>query len=49
MTHRFPQLATRLDVPAGLHDLRHFMVTQLVAGGVDWRTVSGQRAMPTAI
>jgi integrase len=25
-----------------LHDLRHFMVTQLVAGGVDWRTVSGR-------
>jgi hypothetical protein len=25
-----------------LHDLQHFMVTQLVAGGVDWRTVSGR-------
>jgi integrase len=29
-------------VRARLHDLRHFMVTQLVAGGVDWRTVSGR-------
>ena len=27
---------------ARLHDLRHFMVTQLVADGVDWRTVSGR-------
>ena len=31
-----------LGVRARLHDLRHFMVTQLVAGGVDWRTVSGR-------
>jgi integrase len=29
-------------VRARLHDLRHFMVTRLVAGGVDWRTVSGR-------
>jgi hypothetical protein len=28
----------RLGVRCRLHDLRHFMVTQLVAGGVDWRT-----------
>jgi integrase len=40
VTHRFQQLAARLSVRARLHDLRHFMVTQLVAGGVDWRTVS---------
>ena len=32
----------QLGVRARLHDLRHFMVTQLVAGGVDWRTVSGR-------
>jgi integrase len=42
VTHRFQQLAARLGVRARLHDLRHFMVTQLVAGGVDWRTVSGR-------
>jgi integrase len=35
-------LAKRLNVACRLHDLRHFMVTQLVAGGVDWRTVSGR-------
>jgi integrase len=42
MTHRFTVLAKRLNVACRLHDLRHFMVTQLVAGGVDWRTVSGR-------
>jgi integrase len=42
VSHRFQELAARLGVRARLHDLRHFMVTQLVAGGVDWRTVSGR-------
>jgi integrase len=42
VSHRFQQLAAQLGVRARLHDLRHFMVTQLVAGGVDWRTVSGR-------
>jgi integrase len=42
ITHRFRRLARRLGVRCRLHDLRHFMVTQLVAGGVDWRTVSGR-------
>ena len=42
VTHRFGKLTSRLGVRARLHDLRHFMVTQLVAGGVDWRTVSGR-------
>jgi integrase len=42
MTHRFVKLARRLGIRCRLHDLRHFMVTQLVAGGVDWRTVSGR-------
>ena len=32
----------RLGLCCRLHDLRHFIVTQLVAGGVDWRTVSGR-------
>jgi integrase len=42
ISHRFQRLARRLGVNCRLHDLRHFMVTQLVAGGVDWRTVSGR-------
>jgi integrase len=42
VSHRFQELAAQLGVRARLHDLRHFMVTQLIAGGVDWRTVSGR-------
>jgi integrase len=42
VSHAFSSLAKRLGVACRLHDLRHFMVTQLVAGGVDWRTVSGR-------
>jgi integrase len=42
ISHRFLRLARQLGVNCRLHDLRHFMVTQLVAGGVDWRTVSGR-------
>jgi integrase len=42
ISHRFQELAAHLGVRARLHDLRHFMVTQLVAGGVDWRTVPGR-------
>jgi hypothetical protein len=42
ISHRFLRLARRLGVNCRLHDLRHFMVTQLVAGGVDRRTVSGR-------
>jgi integrase len=42
ISHRFHRLAQRLGITCRLHDLRHFMVTQLVAGGVDWRTVAGR-------
>jgi integrase len=42
VSHRLQELAARLGVRCRLHDLRHFMVTQLVAGGVDLRTVSGR-------
>jgi integrase len=42
ISHRFLRLARRLGVNCRLHDLRHFMVTHLVASGVDWRTVSGR-------
>ncbi len=42
VSHRLQGLAARIGVRCRLHDLRHFMVTQLVAGGVDWRTVSGR-------
>jgi integrase len=42
VSHRFTKLARRLDVHCRLHDLRHFMVTHLVAAGVDVRTVAGR-------
>ena len=42
ISHRSQKLAADLGMRARLHDLRHFMVTQLVAGGVEWRTVSGR-------
>jgi integrase len=42
VSHRFAKLAQSLGVRCRLHDLRHFMVTQLVAAGVDVRTVAGR-------
>ena len=42
VTQRFTALARRLGVQCRLHDLRHFLVTQLIASGVDVRTVSGR-------
>ena len=38
---RFTALARRLGGQCRLHGLRHFLVTQLVAAGVDVWTVSG--------
>jgi integrase len=42
VTHRFGRLAKQLRLRARLHDLRHYAATQLIAGGVDVRTVSGR-------
>jgi integrase len=42
ISRRFRVLADRLGVPCRLHDLRHFMVTQLICAGVDVRTVAGR-------
>jgi len=42
VTHRFTKLARQLGVRCRLHDLRHFMVTQLISAGVDVRTVAGR-------
>jgi integrase len=36
------RLAERLGLRTRLHDLRHYAATQLIAGGVDLRTVSGR-------
>jgi integrase len=42
VTHRFSRLAKQLGLRTRLHDLRHYAATQLIAGGVDLRTVSGR-------
>jgi integrase len=42
VSHRFAALAKDLGITCRLHDLRHFMVTQLISAGVDVRTVSGR-------
>jgi integrase len=42
VTQRFTALARRLRIQCRLHDLRHFLVTQLIAAGVDVRTVPGR-------
>jgi integrase len=42
VAQRFTALARRLGVQCRPHDLRHFLVTQLIAAGVDVRTVSGR-------
>lgn len=42
-SHRFARLRARAGLDrVRLHDLRHAMATQLLAGGVDVRTVSGR-------
>ncbi|MGH9154140.1 MAG: tyrosine-type recombinase/integrase [Acidimicrobiales bacterium] len=43
VTHRFKRLTRRAGLEGlRLHDLRHFVATQLIAGGVDVRTVAGR-------
>jgi integrase len=42
VSHRFSKLRDRLGVRCRLHDLRHFVVTQLLSKGVDVRTVAGR-------
>jgi Phage integrase family len=46
VTHRFSRLAKQLGLRTRLHDLRHYAATQLIAGGVDLRTVSGRIGQP---
>jgi len=43
MSRAFRQLCAKAGVPGvRLHDLRHYVATQLLAGGVDVRTVAGR-------
>jgi integrase len=42
VTHQFERLAAKAGVDCRLHDLRHYNATQLIAAGVDLRTVAGR-------
>jgi integrase len=41
-TQRFDRMATRLGIDSTLHSLRHYSATELIAAGVDVRTVAGR-------
>jgi integrase len=42
VTQRYERLADRLGVVTTFHKLRHYSATELIAGGVDVRTVAGR-------
>jgi integrase len=42
VTQRYERLAERLGIETTFHKLRHYSATELIAGGVDPRTVAGR-------
>jgi integrase len=42
VTHRYGKLVARLGIKTTLHKLRHYNATELIAAGVDVRTVAGR-------
>ena len=42
VSQRFDRLAARLDIDTSLHKLRHHNAAELIAAGVDLRTVAGR-------
>jgi hypothetical protein len=42
VTQRYSRLAARLGINSTLHALRHYSATELIAAGVDVRTVAGR-------
>ncbi len=46
ITQRYRRLATRLGIDTTLHALRHYSATELIAAGVDPRTVAGRLGQP---
>ncbi len=42
LTQRYGRLAARLGIDTHLHSLRHYSATELIAAGVDIRTVAGR-------
>jgi DNA-binding transcriptional regulator YhcF (GntR family) len=42
VTQRYKRMVTKLGIDSHLHTLRHYSATELIAGGVDVRTVAGR-------
>ena len=42
ITHRYARMTANLGLKTHLHTLRHYSATELLAGGVDLRTVAGR-------
>ena len=42
VSQRYDRLVTRLGIDTSLHSLRHYNATELLAAGVDLRTVAGR-------
>lgn len=42
VSHQFSRVAAKVGIPCRLHDLRHYSATQMIANGVDLRTVAGR-------
>lgn len=42
ITHRYARMTTKLGIRTHLHALRHYSATELLAAGVDLRTVAGR-------
>lgn len=42
VTHRYRRMAVRLGLDTSIHKLRHYNATELIAAGVDIRTVAGR-------
>ena len=42
VTQRYGRLAARLGIKTTIHKLRHYSATELIAAGVDVRTVAGR-------
>jgi hypothetical protein len=43
ITHRYAKMTADLGIDTYLHALRHYSATELLAGGVDLRTVAADR------
>ena len=42
MTHRYARMVDKLGIRTRLHAMRHYSATELLASGVDLRTVAGR-------